>query len=218
MSLLFNMLSRLVIAFLPRSKRLLISWLQSPSTKILKPKKIRSATASAFPTSICHKVMGQMPWSQFFEWVLSHLFYSLTFKRLISSSSLSAIRVLSSAYLRLLIFLSTILIPVCDSSSLAFCMTYSGYKLNKKGDSRNPCIPFPVLNQSVVPRKVLIAASWPAYRFLQRQVRWSGIHISLRILHSLLWSTKSKPFAESVKQMFFGNFLAFSMIQQMLTI
>ena len=61
MSLHFNTLSRLVIASLPRSKRLLISWLQSPSAKILKPKKIRSATASAFPTSICHKVMGQMP-------------------------------------------------------------------------------------------------------------------------------------------------------------
>ena len=57
-SLLFNMLSRLVIAFLPRSKRLLISWLQSPSTVILEPKKIKSLTVSiAFP-SICHEVMG----------------------------------------------------------------------------------------------------------------------------------------------------------------
>ena len=148
MSLFFNTPSRFVIAFLPRSKHLLISWLQSPSTMILKPKKIRSATASTFPPSICHKVMGQMPWSQFFEWVLSHLFYSITFiKRLISSSSLSAIRVLSSVYLRLLIFLLAILIPVCDTSSLAFCMMYSGYKLNKKGDNINPCTPFPVLNQ-----------------------------------------------------------------------
>ena len=49
MSLLFNMLSRLVIAFLPRSKPLLISWLQSPSTEILEPKKIKSATVSSFP-------------------------------------------------------------------------------------------------------------------------------------------------------------------------
>ena len=61
MSLFFNMLSRLVITFLPRSKRLLISWLQSPSAMILEPPKIKSATVSP---SICHEVMGdQMPWS-----------------------------------------------------------------------------------------------------------------------------------------------------------
>ena len=77
MSLLFNTLPRFFITFLPRSKHLSISGLQSPSTMILEPKKIRSATASTFSPSICHKVMGQMPWSQFFEcWVLSHLFYS----------------------------------------------------------------------------------------------------------------------------------------------
>ena len=56
--LLFNMLSRLVIAFLPRSKCLLISWLQSPSAVILEPKKRKSDTASAFSFSICHEVMG----------------------------------------------------------------------------------------------------------------------------------------------------------------
>ena len=58
MSLLFNMLSRLVLAFLPRSKRLLISWLQSLSAMILEPKKIKSATVSAASPSICHEVMG----------------------------------------------------------------------------------------------------------------------------------------------------------------
>ena len=69
MSLLFNILSRLVIAFLPRSKHLLISWLQSPSAVILEPKKIKSVTVS--PT-ICHEVMGLDAWSLFFEcWVLS---------------------------------------------------------------------------------------------------------------------------------------------------
>ena len=56
MSLLFNMLSRLVITFLPRSKRLLISWLQSPSTVILEPRKIKSATVSTVSPSICHEV------------------------------------------------------------------------------------------------------------------------------------------------------------------
>ena len=58
MSLLLNMLSRLVITFLPRSKRLLISWLQSPSTVILEPPKIKSDTVSTVSPSICHEVMG----------------------------------------------------------------------------------------------------------------------------------------------------------------
>ena len=57
MSLIFNMLSRLVITFLPRSRRLLISWLQSPSTVILEPKKIKSVTVSIVFPSICHEVM-----------------------------------------------------------------------------------------------------------------------------------------------------------------
>ena len=57
-SLLFNMLSRLVITFLPRSKRLLISWLQSPSAVILEPRRIKSATISTVSPSICHEVMG----------------------------------------------------------------------------------------------------------------------------------------------------------------
>ena len=58
MSLLFNMLSRLIIAFLPRRKRLLISWLQLPSAVILEPPKINSATVSIVYPSICHEVLG----------------------------------------------------------------------------------------------------------------------------------------------------------------
>ena len=58
MSLLFNMLSKLVIAFLPRRKHLLISWLQSPSAVILEPKKIKSVTVSVVSPSICHEAMG----------------------------------------------------------------------------------------------------------------------------------------------------------------
>ena len=58
MSLLFDMLSGLVIAFLPRSKRLLISWLQSPSAMTLEPKKRKSVTFSIVSPSICHEVMG----------------------------------------------------------------------------------------------------------------------------------------------------------------
>ena len=116
-------------------------------------------------------------------------------KRLFSSSSLSAIRVVSSVYLRSLI-LPAILIPACASSSPAFYMMYSAYKWNKQGDNIQPwCTPFPICNQSIVPCSVLTVASWPAYRFLRRQVRWFGIPISFRIFHSLLWSTQSKALA-----------------------
>ena len=89
------------------------------------------------------------------------------------------------------IFLPAILIPACNSSSPAFCMIYSAYKLNKQGDNIQPwCTPFLILNQSVVLHRVLTAASWPTYRFIRRQVRWSGIPISLRTFHSLLWSSQ----------------------------
>ena len=86
---------------------------------------------------------------------------SFTFiKRLFSSSSLSAIRVVSSAYLWLLIFLPAILIPACASFRLPFQMMYSAYMLNKQDDNIQPwCTPFPILNQSVVPCLVLTTAS-----------------------------------------------------------
>ena len=116
-------------------------------------------------------------------------------KKLFSSSLLSAVRVVSSAYEVIDIF-STILIPACATSSPSFLMMYSAYKLNKQGDNIQPwCTPFPIWNQSVVPCPVLTVASWPAYRFLKRQVGWSGIPVSLRISHSLLWSTQSKALA-----------------------
>ena len=77
MSLLLNMLSRLVIIFLPRSKRLLISWLQSPSVVILEPSKIKSATVSTVSPSICHEVMGPDAMILvFWCWALSQLFHS----------------------------------------------------------------------------------------------------------------------------------------------
>ena len=138
MSLLFNMLSRLVTAFLLRSKCLLISWLQSPSAVILEPKKMKYVTVSIVSPSICHEVMGLdamilVCWMLSFKSAFS--LSSFTFiKRLFSSSLLSA-RVVSSAYLRLLIFLLAILIPACASSSLAFHMMYSAHKLNKQGDN-----------------------------------------------------------------------------------
>ena len=142
MSLLFNMLSRLVIAFLPRSKRLLISWLQLPPAVILEPKKRKSVTVSIVSPSICHEVMGPDAMILVFRMLNfkpMFLLSSFTFiKRLFSGSLLSAIRTVSSAYLRLLIFLPAILIPVCDSSSPAFQVMYSAYKLNKQSDSIQP--------------------------------------------------------------------------------
>ena len=126
MSLLLNMLSRLVITFLPRSKHLLISWLQSPSIVILEPKKIKSVIVSIVSPSICNEVMG-LDATIFVFLILSFnpafsLSYFTFIKRLFVFSLLSAIRVVSSANLRLLIFLLAILIPACASSSPAFLM------------------------------------------------------------------------------------------------
>ena len=138
------------------------------------PKKIKSATVSIF-------FLTYLPWSDRPRY-----------------------RVVSSAYLRLLIFHLAILIPGCALSSPAFLMMYSAYKLHKHGVTTQLWhTPFPIWNHSVVPNccwnhsvvPVLTVASWPAYRFLKRQVRWSSIPIPFRIFHSLLWSTQSKDLA-----------------------
>ena len=164
MSLLINMLPRLVITFLPRSKCLLISWLQSPSAVILEPKNIKSAMVSTVSPSISHEVMGPDAKILVF-WMLSFKpTFSLScftfIKRLFSSSSLSAIKMVSWAYLRLLIFLLAILILACASSSPMFLMMYSAYKLNKQCDNIHRWhTPFPIWNQSIVPCPVLTVAS-----------------------------------------------------------
>ena len=141
---------------------------------ILEPQKIKSATV--FP-SICYEMTGLDAMILIF-WMLSFkLIFSLSsfnsIKRLFSSFSFSAIRMVSSAYLRLLIFLLTILIPACASCSPAFLRMYSAYKLNNQGDNIQPWRTlFPIWNQSVFSCPVLSVASWPPYRFLRRQVRW----------------------------------------------
>ena len=84
MSLLFNMLSRLVITFLPRSKRLLISWLQSPSAVILEPRKIKSVTVSIVSPSISHEMMGPD--------TMTLVFWMLSFKPTFSLSSFTFIQ------------------------------------------------------------------------------------------------------------------------------
>ena len=196
MCVLFNVLSRFFIVFLPRSKTLLTLWLQSPSMVIFEPKKIKSVIVLTFLPSVCHEVMG--PDAMIFVfWMLTFKpAFSLSSFTLIKShfgpSSLSVIKVVSSAYLRLLMFLTTILIPACESSSPAFHMMYSAYKLSKQDDNIQPWHTFPILSQSCL---VLTVASYPECRLLREQVRWSGIPISLRIFHSLLWSTQSKALA-----------------------
>ena len=109
-------------------------------------------------------------------------FFTLLFSPSSRGSLVPAIRVLSSAFLRLLIFLLAILIPSCASSSSAFCMRYSEYKLNKQGDNIQPWhSPYPIWNQSIAPCLALTIASWLTYRFLRRQVILSGIPIIWRI-------------------------------------
>ena len=130
---IISLLFRLVMAFLPRSKCLLISWLQSPSAVILEPKKIKPVTVSIVSLSICHEVMGPDAMILVF-WMLKFWasFFPLSFtfiKRLFSSSSLSAIRMASSAYLRLLLFLLTILILLVfyPAWHFAWCNLHIGY-------------------------------------------------------------------------------------------
>ena len=126
--LLFNVLPRLVITFLPRSKHLLISWLQSPPTVILQPKNIKYATVSTVPPSICHEMMEPD--------AMILIFRMLSFKPAVSLSSFSSIKRLVCLHFlpskwyhlhiwRLSILLPTILIPVCDLSTLAFHMMCS---------------------------------------------------------------------------------------------
>ena len=185
MSLLFNMWSRVVITFLPRSKYLLILWLHSRPEVILEPQKIKSDTVSTVSPSVCHEVMGPDAMILVF-WMLSlkptFSLSSFTIKGLFSSSLLSAIglchlHIWGYWYFSWQSWFQLVLLPAHHS-----CMMYSAYKLTKQSDSIQPwCTPFPIWNQSVVPCLVLIAASWLAYRFLKRQVSWSGILISFKI-------------------------------------
>ena len=145
------------------------------------------------------KWWDQISWYSFFEyWVLSQVF------TLLFHPHQEALQFLLTYCRKGGIICMSDVVDISphnlDSSlyfiSLAFCMMYSAYKLNKKGDSVQPwCTSFPIWNQSIVPFLVLIVASWPSYRFLKRQVSWSGIPISWRIFHSLLWSTQSKALA-----------------------
>ena len=166
MSLFFNMLSRFVIFF---------SFKEEVSFKLVAAVKVHS-DFGAQVNKICHcfhLIPIIFPWSDGTKChdlcflnikpVFSVSSFTLT-ERLFSSSLLSPLKVVLSVYLKLLV-----LIPACDSLSLAFHIMYCVQKLNKHGDNIQPwCIPFPIWNQSVVPCPVLTIASWTAYRFLRR--------------------------------------------------
>ena len=145
MSLLFNTLSRFITDFLPRSNCLNFMTIVTVHSDF-----------GAQENEICHCFYFfpfYLPWS---DGTRCHDLNDLNVKfqasfilskRLFSSSSLSAIRVVSSAYLRLLIIPPAILIPACESSSPAFCVIYSACKWNKQTDNiQTSCIPFPILN------------------------------------------------------------------------
>ena len=151
-----------VTAFLPRNKRLLISRLQSPSAVILEPRKRKSITTPTFSPSICHEVMGPegmtsifstfsfKPAASLFSFALERLQFPFTFCRW---SGIIRISEVAGVF-------PPILIPACSSSSPAFLMMCSAHRLSKQGDRRQPCrTPFSILNQSVVPYRVLIVAS-----------------------------------------------------------
>ena len=138
-----------------------------------------------------------LPWN---DWMgaMIFVFWMLSFKPIFSLSSFAFIKglfsssLLSACVSEVIIFLPEILIPACDTSSLAFYVMYSAYILKKQGDNIQPWrTPFPIWNQSVVPYPVLTVASWLATRFLRTEVRWSDIPITLKIFHSLLRFTQS---------------------------
>ena len=143
MSLLFNMLSRLGHSFYSKGQ---VSFNCMAAVTICSDFWAEENSLSWFPL-FSH--LFAMKWQDWMQCVFS--FLMLNFKPVLllsprGSSLLSSIRVVSSAYLRLLIFLLANLIPVCASSSLAFLMMYSAYKLNKQGDNIQPwCTLFPYL-------------------------------------------------------------------------
>ena len=182
MFLLFNMLSRLVITFLPRSKRLLISWLQSPSAVILEPIKIKSVTVSIVSPSICHEVMGPDAMILVF-WMLSFKptfsLSSFTFIKRLFSSSFSAISVVSSAYLKLLIFLPAMLIPACASFNPAFLLMYSAAAA-AAAKSLQSCLTL------WDPTRLPPSLGFP------RQEHWSGLPFPSPMHKSEKWKVKVK--------------------------
>ena len=159
MFLLFSMLPKLVIAFLPRIKCLLLLWLQSPSVVILEPKEIKPVTFNCVPIYLpwshgtrCHDLSFWMLSFKPAFWLSSFTFIKMFF----SSSSLSAIshlHIWGYWNFSLQSWFQCVLHPVC--------MMYSAYQLKKQSNNIQLWgIPFPIWKQSIVPCLVLIISSW----------------------------------------------------------
>ena len=121
-------------------------------------------------------------WTQL-KWLTTHtLIYIVVVVQSLSCVQLFATPWTTTHHITLSFSISWSLLKHCDSSSPEFSMIYSAYTLNKQGDNIEAWhTPSPIWNQSIVPCLVLTGASWHAFRFRRRQVRWSGILISWRI-------------------------------------
>ena len=171
MFLLFNTLSRFVIAFLPRNKCLNFMSAVTISSDF-GDQENKVCHRFHFSPSTCHEMMGPD--------AIIPVFWILNLKPYFSLSSLSLSSrgypvllflpcTVSPAYLKLLIYLLAMLIPPWASPSTAFLKMYS---VSKQGDNIHPCHTLSqICTQSIVPRSVLTVASWPVFRFLRRQVR-----------------------------------------------
>ena len=195
MSLLFNMMSWFSIAFLPTNKFLFIAAVTVHSDFGAQENKVCHCFL-CFP--ICLPWNDGTRWHDLLFWMLSFkLVFSLSsftfIKKLLNSSFLSAIRVVSSAYVRILIFLPTILISVCASSSLEFLMMYSTYKLKNLGDNIQLWhIPFTNLEPVHCSVSTSNSHFLACIQFHKRQISRPGIPTSWKIFHSLVWSTQAK--------------------------
>ena len=173
---------------------------------ILAPPKIKTVNGYIVSPSICHEVM----WPDamiFIFWMLSFKatfsLSSFTFiKRLFSSSSFSAIRLVSSAYLKLLIFLPAILIPACNSSSLAFFKMYSAHKSNKQSDSGHGTTDWFQIGKGVHQGCIL---SHCLFNLYAKYVMWNagldeaqaGIKIARRNINNLRYADDTTLMAET---------------------
>ena len=194
MSLLLNMLSQLVITFLPRSKCLLISWLQSSSTVTLEPKKIKSVTVSLlFPHLSAMKWWDWMPWSLFFQcWVLSQLFHSPP-----SLSKRGSYFLFTFCHKGGVICISEVIgispsnldFSFC-SSSPAFHMIYSGYKLTMQCDNIQLWCALSQFGTSPL-FHVWFCYFLTCIQIFRRQIKQSGIQISLRIFQFVVIHTET---------------------------
>ena len=173
MSLLFNMLSRMVIDFLPRSKRLLISWLQSPSTVILEYKKIKSVTVSIVSSSIYNE--GMRPDAMIFVFWMLH-FKLVFFFTLFFHFYQEALQFLFTfCHKGGVICISEVIDISPRNFDSSLCFTQPGILhdalcigVKLAGWQCTHCSPFPILNQLIVSCLVLTVATWPTYRFLRR--------------------------------------------------